>query len=296
VTKLLSSSYREFRRDDGPYYSAALAYYGLFAISPALLIAVGVAGLVLRGAAADRALYDSLSSALGVDLARGLIQLASGRAIAAWAGAVWAGAALTVAASVGAMLKTQAACNRMWHIAPRRDLSPARMARVRLLTAVVALVPGLLLVLSALARTLAGPLVGLLVARAPSQALGLAAAPAGSALLLLASAILGFLVLFALLPDAHVPLRPAITGAVVTGIAWSFGTYLFGLYARYAAPASASGAAGMVFVLLTWLYYSAQITLIGWKLTRLLTRREGAVRPRNYAEEISLASEEERPS
>jgi membrane protein len=46
--------------------------------------------------------------------------------------------------------------------------------------------------------------------------------------------------------------------------------------------ASSYGAAGSVIVLLTWVYYSAQIVLLGAELTRVYAEhREGAAPPPN---------------
>ena len=58
------------------------------------------------------------------------------------------------------------------------------------------------------------------------------------------------------------------------------GKYLIGLYIGRASVGSAFGAAGSLAVVLVWIYYSAQIVLLGAEFTRVYANRFGAkVRP-----------------
>ena len=54
------------------------------------------------------------------------------------------------------------------------------------------------------------------------------------------------------------------------------GKYLIGLYIGKASVGSAFGAAGSLAVLLVWIYYSAQIVLLGAEFTRVYANRFGA--------------------
>jgi membrane protein len=65
------------------------------------------------------------------------------------------------------------------------------------------------------------------------------------------------------LPDAHVPLRHAMTGAIVSAVLFTVGRRLFGLYLAHAGTANSFGAAGSLAVLMMWLYFSAAVFLLG---------------------------------
>jgi uncharacterized BrkB/YihY/UPF0761 family membrane protein len=82
--------------------------------------------------------------------------------------------------------------------------------------------------------------------------------------------------LFRYLTDIRVPWRPAVIGAVVTAAVLAVGTMLVGAYLRRYAASSLAGATGSVFFVLLWIYYVAQIVLVGAELTRVLARgRDG---------------------
>ena len=69
-------------------------------------------------------------------------------------------------------------------------------------------------------------------------------------------------------------------GAGVTALLFTIGKFLIGLYIGKSGVASGFGAAGSLVVLLVWVYYSAQIFLIGaeftWVYARMIGSRQGA--------------------
>jgi membrane protein len=63
--------------------------------------------------------------------------------------------------------------------------------------------------------------------------------------------------------------RDVWLGAAVTAALFVAGKFLIALYLARAAPASVFGAAGALVVLMIWVYYSAQVFLLGAEFTRL---------------------------
>ncbi len=70
-------------------------------------------------------------------------------------------------------------------------------------------------------------------------------------------------------------LRDVWLGAAITSILFSVGSWLIGFYLVHAGIGSVYGAAGSLAVLLTWLYYSAQVFLFGAELTVAFARQFG---------------------
>ena len=66
-----------------------------------------------------------------------------------------------------------------------------------------------------------------------------------------------------------------LVGAVVTALLFNVGKFLIGLYLAHSAVASSYGAAGALIVVLMWIYYSAQIFLLGAEFTKVYASRRG---------------------
>jgi membrane protein len=74
------------------------------------------------------------------------------------------------------------------------------------------------------------------------------------------------------MPNVPVRWRDVWTGAAVTALLFSLGKVLIGLYIGRSGVTSSFGAAGSLVVLLLWVYYSAQIFLLGAEFTRTYAR------------------------
>jgi membrane protein len=70
-------------------------------------------------------------------------------------------------------------------------------------------------------------------------------------------------------PAAPVEWRDVRVGATVTAVFFTLGKWLLGIYLGKASPGSAYGAAGSLVVLVSWVYYSAQIFYFGAEFTHV---------------------------
>jgi len=83
----------------------------------------------------------------------------------------------------------------------------------------------------------------------------------------LAVSTLGFAMIYKLMPRVKVQWRDVWVGAAVTAVLFALGKFLIGLYIGKSGIASGFGAAGSLVVVLVWVYYSAQIFLLGAEFT-----------------------------
>jgi membrane protein len=81
---------------------------------------------------------------------------------------------------------------------------------------------------------------------------------------------------FKLLPDVHIAWRDVWLGAAVTSLLFTIGKFLIGLYLGKSSIASAYGAAGSLVIIVVWVYYSAQILLLGAEFTKVYVKRRGS--------------------
>ena len=65
------------------------------------------------------------------------------------------------------------------------------------------------------------------------------------------------------MPRVRILWRDVWAGAAVTALLFAIGKFLIGLYIGKSAISSGFGAAGSLVVVLVWVYYSAQIFLLG---------------------------------
>ena len=82
-----------------------------------------------------------------------------------------------------------------------------------------------------------------------------------------------FAILYKWLPNVRIEWRDVWFGALATAILFSVGRIGIGFYLGRSAIASAYGAAGTLIALLLWLYYSAQIFLLGAEFTAVHARQ-----------------------
>jgi membrane protein len=85
-----------------------------------------------------------------------------------------------------------------------------------------------------------------------------------------------FAAIYKVLPDRDLEWRDAVVGAVVTGVLFTIGKSLISWYIGSSAVASSFGAAGALIVLLLWVYYSAQIFLLGAEFTKNFAEYHGS--------------------
>ena len=74
-------------------------------------------------------------------------------------------------------------------------------------------------------------------------------------------------IIYRYLPSKRLPWRPVLIGAAVTALLFHLGRWLIGLYLANSTQPSAFGAAASFAAMLLWLYYSAQIFLLGAEFT-----------------------------
>ena len=283
VWSLIRDTLTAWIDDYAPSMGAALAFYTLFSIAPLLLIVISVAGLLFGEDAARGEIMEQLSGLVGVDSARTLqsvLESLNQPSASAYGTVVGVGVLLIGATTVFGEL--QNAMDRIWR---SPDLPAPRggfwaILRSRLLSAGVVLGVGFLLMVS-------------LVASAALAALGKWWAPWFGNMAMVANLVdwaLSFLSMTALfgmiykwLPRAKVPWSDVLVGAALTALLFTIGKFLIGLYIGRSGVASPFGAAASLVVLLLWVYYSAQIFLLGAEFTWIYSHRHGSRKARATA-------------
>ncbi len=269
--RALADAVQAWRDDYAQSMGAALAYYALFSLSPLLLITLAVAGLVVpeqvdSGALAARLI--GLMGPSGVQAVQALLEAARAPAGSALAAAI--GAALLLIGAMSVFAELNSALDRIWRV-PKRPEANAwwQLVRTRLGAFAMTLGTGGLLV----AWLIGGATIAARGAAAGVNPLALHAGEIGIGFAL---ACLLFAMVYKIVPSARIAWRDVWIGAVLTAALFSVGKFLVAWYIGHAGISSAFGAAGSLAALLAWLYWSAQIFLLGAEFTWVVARRRGA--------------------
>jgi len=169
----------------------------------------------------------------------------------------------------------QDALDRIWRVPERKKASGiVELIRTRVLSFGMVLGIGFLLIVS-------------LVASAAVSALGRAWTTDGEVeavahgidlLLSFGLTTVVFAMIYKIMPHARVRWLDVWLGALVTATLFTIGKVLIGLYIGKTGVASGYGAAGSLVIVLVWVYYSAQIFLLGAEFTWLYANRYGSLK------------------
>lgn len=93
-----------------------------------------------------------------------------------------------------------------------------------------------------------------------------------------------FVAMYTILPDADIHWQDTLIGAMVTALLFLLSQELFGLFLNWVDIGSAYGVAGSFLVVITWVFYAAQILFAGAAFTKVYARRHGQpITPNDFA-------------
>jgi len=260
--KTLKRTVAEFKEDKLNHWAAALTYYAILSIFPALLVMVSLVGLFANPESVTRVLTDTVSQ-LGPASAAETFQkpiesLTSNRGTAGLFFVVGIVAALWSAS--GYVSAFADACNNIYEVEEGRPFWKLKPVQLLITLAII-----LLAAMVALALALSGPIVGAL-----GSALGLSDTALTvwrfakwSAMVVLVLVIFG--VLYYSGPNARVSgLRWVSAGALAALVAWIVASLVFALYvSNFGSFDKTYGTLGGVVVFLLWMWITNMAILLG---------------------------------
>jgi membrane protein len=243
--------------------AAALSYYSMFSLAPALYIAITVARAFLSEAFVGGELYGRLSDMLGPEVVRYIQQLVNAAAQKTSSGATITsliGAGVMIYAASSLFTQLQYALNVIWQATPE-SAGVMHFIRNKLVAFVMVMGLGLLLMAASVGSVVVSAFNNVL-------GLGLSGVTANSAIFFALMA-LAFTIIYKVLPETKTNWSDMWIGGAVTALLMSIGGGAVGFYLRHSHKTSAFGAASTLAVLLVAVYYMAQIFLFGALFTRV---------------------------
>ena len=272
VWTLFKETFSSWRQDNSPLLAAGLAYFTVFSLAPLLIIAIAICGVFLGDEAASGQVFAQLQGFVGPQVAA-TIQTLIKNAQQSGVGfaTAFSGLMLLLGAS-GLFRNLQTALNMIWDAKPRGGFKGAvlnRLITFGMVLTVAVLMLGFFIVNAALGtvRNTLGHLFPILDY-----------VPLWKA----ANFVLSFGVLtvflamiYKFLPAARIAWKHVWIGSAVTSFLLSIGTTVIGLYFSYSNFGSIYGVAASVVIVFVWVYFSAQIFLLGAEFTWVYAQRHG---------------------
>ena len=252
----------EFKDDKLNHWGAALTYYAVLSIFPALLVLVSLIGLFADPARVTKVLTDTVSElgpATAAKTFQGPIESLTGSR--GTAGIMFVvGIASALWAASGYVSAFTDACNTIYEVGEGRPFW-----KLKPLQLLVTLVVILLAAIVALALVLSGPVVGALggALGLSDTALTLWSVAKWPAMLVLVLVIFG--ILYYASPNARVSgVRWVTGGALLAVVAWIVASIAFAFYvANFSSYDKTYGTLGGVVVFLIWLWVTNMAILLG---------------------------------
>lgn len=265
---ILSHTLHQFHENDLFTSAAAMSYFGLMALFPALLLMLAIGNQIPAGAemlrrAAD--VYPGSSNFLR-DTVRSLSSVGTGIIITCVIVVLWAGSWV--------FSVIERALNRIWGATSRtfwhgRAMTIGMIGIIGVLLSVSVLITSWVVAL----REMAGRFSPRQVARYPILlSVGSVFWQGIFAVLSFLVTVVLFVVIYRFMPKAEVTLRDTLPGAIVGGLLWELAKYVFAWSLNYFHYDQIYGSVGAVVAVLTWSYVSSLILLFGAQLTAVFHR------------------------
>jgi membrane protein len=250
--------------DQAATIGAALAFYCAFSIAPLLVILLTIAGWIVGAEAAYGHITVQLTALFGKSTAEILLQAVRSSQTADGTIATIVSAVTLLLGATTVFNALEAALEQIWGA---RELVPQGVRgwiRTRVLSFGLILAVGFLLLVSLVLST-ALSAVRTAIARRFTEFVVLAGVLDFVISVGLVTGLISLI--YRYMPARRMAWRPILWGALVTAVLFHLGRWGIAWYLGRSTQPSAFGAAASFAAMLLWLYYSAQIFLLGAEFT-----------------------------
>jgi len=274
IWTFMKETFYSFLEDHALRMAASLAFYTTFSITPAMLIGLSVAGVVIGNSRAESELESGIGRLINAEAAEYVFSLvASFSAELKGRHLPLIGILGALVAATAVFVELQSSLNVIWRVSLRERQGLFGIIRSRAISFVFVVGIGVLLLVSIVTSSVLATINSLFMKTLPMPQEVLRwlqiLVEFGMVPLLLATT-------YKLVPDADIEWKDVLVGAIVTAVLFLLGKSVFGMYLRLSILGSVYGAAGSLFILMAWVYYSAQVFFLGAEMTKVYAMRYGS--------------------
>jgi membrane protein len=265
---LIWRTWSRFEANNGMRTAAAIAFSAAFSIAPMLVLIVGVAQLFVKPEDVQGSVEAGIRSVAGEQGVEQVRTMVDGSEKSSSQGFVAStlSTCILLFGATGFFTQLQTALNDVWEVKARtRKRGYFKLLTKRILSLGMVAALGVLLLISIVTST---------VIVAFGQRLGFWMPAIAEVLVTTASWLAFFAILtvlfaavFRFLPDVKILWRDVLVGGAITAGMFILGDFAISFYLGLQDAQSIYGAAGSMIVILSWVYYSTVILLLGANLT-----------------------------
>jgi Predicted membrane protein len=295
---MLRESVSAWIADFAPSMGAGIAYYTAFSIAPLLVIVISIAGVFLGTDAASGYVYAQIGDLLGsqgADAVRVMVQNVGntrGGGVAPIVSIV-----LLVVGATSVFAELQSDLDRIWKAPAAKQPGLWGLLRRRVLSLGLVVSIGFLMLVSLVISAAVSALGKWWSGWLEDLAWFLHVIDFVVSLGVISTM---FALMYKILPRVQIGWHDVWIGSVATAVLFTVGKLLVGVYIGTSHVATGFGTAGSLVVLLVWVYYSAQIFLLGAEFTWVYSHRLGSRRrqdrPATTRESLETTGQPDTPS
>jgi membrane protein len=274
ILRFIDELFSEFTEDNCWDKSATIAYYTAFSLAPTLVIIIAIADIFFEKQAVSGEIYGQIRSVVGdnaAEIIQGLLKNASVAKDISIATIISGITALFGATSVFSVLHSS--LNQIWQVYHTHDTGIMVMLRQRLVAFIMLVSVGFLLIGLIIFNTVMDFMYLHFIDffNAPPTLL----LRISHSLISFAFISILFALIFKILSDVQLRWRDIWAGAILTAGLFTLGRWAISFYLSHSNISSIYGAAGSFAILLTWIYYSTVILLLGAEFIKIYIRYNG---------------------
>ncbi len=270
---LIADAFGGFVDHEAMTRGGAIACYTLFSIAPLLVVSIAIAGFFFGNDTVTSSLTQQLTGLVGkagAEAIQAMVQGAGSEDKGTLAAVI--GVVILLISASGVFAELQTSLNVIWSAEPK-PVSALSLVKARALSIGLVGATGFLLLTSLVVSAVLSAFGDWITGYLPTMTWLLRVVNILVSFVLIS---LLFAMIYKILPDRRLAYRDVIVGAMITAVLFNLGKALIGWY--LASFGADYGAAGALVVVLLWVYYSAQVFLLGAEFTRAWAAREGGWR------------------
>jgi membrane protein len=273
IWELASKSLQKWSNDNAGQLAAAIAYYTIISIPPLLIIILAITGYYLNTGTAQNQVIAQIGGFVGPQTAnfvKSLLENSTQSSKSPIASII--SIVVLLAGASGVFYQVQYALNKIWDVPQKPGRTLMNALKNRFLSFLMVLAIGFLLLVFLIFSAIISVFIGYMNGGDQNTLLP----EVINFLILFVTTTILFAIIYRVIPDKEITWTDVWLGAAVTALLFMLGRYAISLYLTISKSGSAYGAAGSLIVLLLWIYYSAQIFLLGAEFTHVYSKKLGS--------------------